>query len=91
MWNWKNDEANGIPYSRYCASFTKAYEKLKILPVPKYAVMMEWLSSLTINGKKLSEEDKKAICEMYTNGMMELEDDCKKFLETKFIPWKMNK
>ena len=37
---------------------------------------------LTVNGEKLSEEDKSGICNMLDNGKLELQEHCKKFLET---------
>lgn len=74
MWNWKNEDANGIPYSRYVASYTKICDQLDITPM--YAHMYDWLSELVVNGAKLKDEDKHNICEMMGNGKMELEHHC---------------
>lgn len=74
MWNWKNDDANGIPYSRYVSSYMKTCNELAITPM--YRHMHDWLSELVVNGSKLGEEDKRNMCEMMDNGKMELEANC---------------
>jgi hypothetical protein len=79
MWNWKNNLANEVEYSIYVASFVKACSRMGIKP--SYRLCMEWLSSLTVNGEKLSEEDKSGICNMLDNGKLELQEHCEKFLE----------
>lgn len=81
MWNWKNNLANGIEYSRYCASF--AGECASIGVYPTYRLCMEWLETLTVNGKPLSEDDKRGICNMLENGKMELEENAREFLKNK--------
>ena len=79
MWNWKNNLANDLEYSIYVASFVKGCSRMGIKP--SYRLCMEWLSSLTVNGAKLSEEDKRGICNMLDNGKLELQEHCEKFLE----------
>lgn len=79
MWNFKNNEANGIPYSRYVASYMKTCAELSIPPM--YRHMYDWLSELVVNGSKLSDKDKKAMCEMMDNGKLELEANCKSWCE----------
>jgi hypothetical protein len=75
MWNWQNNDANGIPYSRYVASYYKICHDMRVTPM--YAHMYCWLDELVVNGEKLSEDDKRGICEMMDNGKMELEDHCR--------------
>ena len=75
MWNWKNNDANGIPYSRYVASYYKVCHDMRVTPM--YAHMYCWLDELVVNGEKLSEDDKRGICEMMDNGKLELEDHCR--------------
>lgn len=75
MWNWKNNKANGIPYSRYVASYYKACDDMRVTPT--YPHMYCWLDELVVNGEELSEDDKRGICEMMDNGKMELEDHCR--------------
>lgn len=75
MWNWKNNDANGIPYSRYVASYYRICHDMRVTPM--YAHMYCWLDELVVNGEKLSEDDKRGICEMMDNGKLELEDHCR--------------
>lgn len=75
MFEFENDTFEDIYYSRFIASWIKSGGG-KI----DYR-FKEWLSSLTINDKKIPEDVIQRIYYLGTNGKMELEGNVKWFLK----------
>ena len=71
---FENRVIEGIHISRYVVSWVKEGGKLNY-------TFKEWLRSLTINGRKLTEDDIRDIYNFGTNGKLELETDAKQFLK----------
>lgn len=70
---FENRNFEGIYYSRIIASYVKVRGKIY------RDEFMDWLRSLTINDKKLTEDEIYDIYNMGTNGKMELESNCRAF------------
>ena len=79
--DFENRMVNGIHASCYAVSFMKECVDAGI--TPRYRLCMEWLGTLTVNGQRLSEDDKRLICNLLDNGKMELEHNAKEFLKNK--------
>lgn len=66
---FENKTFEGIYYSRFVASYVKVRGKI-------YLDEFEaWLRSLIINGKQMPDNVIQDICELGTNGKLELEDN----------------
>jgi hypothetical protein len=72
---FENKTFEGIYYSRFIASYVKVRGKIYT------DEFRDWLRSLTINGKKLSEEEIWDIVNLGTSGKLELESNCKNFFK----------
>lgn len=79
MDEFKNDLINGIHASRYIVSWVKSGGSLK--GSRRNSKFVEWLKSLTINGRSLTEEEIDRIYHLSSNGKMELEHLAKEFLK----------
>ena len=73
-WYAMSENINGIPVTRYIASWYIAGGKRSIPKIRK------WLESLTINGRHLTNEEVKVIADCSVNGMFELEEVAKQFI-----------
>lgn len=73
---FENKEFEDIHYSRFIASYSKKSKD------NKFYYFREWLATLTINGKKLSEDQIYEIYKMATNGKLELENSVTEFIKT---------
>ena len=78
---WSNETECGIYASRFIASWIRMGGSLCY--GKDYDDFEEWLNSLTIDGKHLSEQDVNHILELARNGKMELEYSVKAFLKKK--------
>jgi hypothetical protein len=70
---FENRIIEGVHISRYVASWVKEGGKLNY-------TFKEWLRTLSINGRKLTNDE---ICDIYnfgTNGKLELEEHAKQYL-----------
>lgn len=74
---FENKIFEGIYYTRFIASYVKVRGKID----PDE--FRDWLKSLIINGKKLSEDQVWDIYNLATNGKMELETNLKYYLKHK--------
>lgn len=79
MDEFKNEMINGIHASRYIVSWVKEGGSLK--GSRRNSKFVEWLKSLTINGRSLTEEEIDKIYFLSSNGKMELEHIAKEFLK----------
>ena len=71
-WN-ANPDINGIPASRYIASYTN--EIGTVYPTP----FRQWLKSLIVNDSPLQAKDIDFLVERATNGKLELEEHVRRF------------
>lgn len=72
---FENKTFEGIYYSRFIASYVKVNGKI-------YKDEFEdWLRSLTINGKKMTEDEIWDIYNLATCGKLELETNCRNFFK----------
>ena len=78
---WKNKTECGIHVTRFIASWYRAGGTLRY--GKDYDDFEEWLRTLIIDSKKLSEEDVNHIVELARNGKMELEHSARQFLKQK--------
>ena len=74
---FENKKFEGIYYSRFVASWVNTNGKIY------RDEFMEWLKTITVNGKHLPEEVIYEITEMGTNGKLELEIQARQFKEFK--------
>lgn len=80
MDEFENKLINGIHASRYVVSWVKGGGNLYINR--RYNCrFIEWLKSLFINGRYLTEEEIDYIYHFASNGKMELESNASKFLK----------
>ena len=76
----KNQETfEGIPYSRFAASWHYAYKGTDSYS-KGYRLMFKWLMTLTINGKRIDEWTARCIAEYAYLGKEELEENALSFL-----------
>lgn len=75
---WSNKTKCGIEVTRFIASWVKVGGTLRT--GEDYENFEDWLRTLKIDGKNLSEEDVKHITNLATCGKMELEYLAKEFL-----------
>lgn len=78
---FENRVIRGIHKSRYLASWLKANNGCAFKPWK----FMEWLSTLEIDGEKLTGEEIREIVNFSTDGKLELEDHARNFLSIKGI------
>ena len=76
---FENSLVNGIHASRYIVSWVKSGGSLK--GSRRNSKFVEWLKSLTINGRSLTEEEIDQIYHLSSNGKLELECLAEKFLK----------
>lgn len=74
MDRWSNEPIEGIHPSRFVASFINAGGSIKGIRLE------QWLKTLTINGRKLDEDEISRI-KNFTCGKLELESYAKKWLK----------
>lgn len=74
---FENKVIEGIYVSRFIASWQKAGGNCR----KDYSLFKEWLKTLVINGRSLSDEEIHDICFLADNGKMELEMSAKAFLK----------
>lgn len=79
MNEFENSLVNGIHASRYIVSWVKSGGSL--IGSRRNSKFVEWLKSLTINGRSLTEEEIDRIYHLSSNGKMELECLAEKFLK----------
>lgn len=73
---FENKTFEGIYYSRFVASYVKVRGKI-------YLDEFEaWLRQLTINGKQMPDNVIQDICELGTNGKLELESNLKMWIKS---------
>lgn len=76
MWDWRNSvTTQGIPYSRYVASFANIASRKKVGIT--YPIVRDW--ALCIG---LSDSEANDIADMATNGKMELETTVTMYFNT---------
>ncbi len=75
---FENKTYEGIHYSRFAASWRMACEKVGERSY--FYEMVEWLMSLTINGKKMDETTAREIADFAHNGKLELEISAKNWI-----------
>jgi len=80
MDEFENKLINGIHVSRYIISWVKSGGKLYINRRYNYR-FIEWLRSLNINGRHLTEEELDYIYRFASNGKLELENQAREFLK----------
>ncbi len=73
-WYLASDMINGIPLTRYIASWYIAGG------TPYRPKIRKWLESLIINGRHLTEEEVEVITECVAIGKLELQESAKKFV-----------
>lgn len=73
---FENRIIENIHMSRFVVSWVKEGGKLNY-------EFKDWLKSLTINGRKLTDDEIRDIYNFATNGKMELEDSARRFLTQK--------
>lgn len=71
---FENRTIEGIHISRFVVSWIKSGGKLNF-------TFKDWLRTLTINGRKLTDEEIYDIYNFGTNGKLELEESAKVFLK----------
>lgn len=77
----ENKSVRGIHVSRYVASWAKAGGTLTLSARTGRSAFRNWLSTLTIDGACLTENEIQQICNYASNGKFELETSAKMFLE----------
>ena len=70
---FENNLINGIHKSRYVVSWVKEGGELNYK-------FKEWLKTLTINGRKLTDDEVKDIYNFGTNGKLELETSAMRYI-----------
>lgn len=70
---FENRIIEGVHISRYVTSWVKEGGKLNY-------TFKEWLRTLTINGRKLTNDEIRDIYNFGTNGKLELEEHAKQYL-----------
>ena len=80
MDDFKNEIINGIHASRYIISWVKAGGDL-YGSRRRASKFIDWLYSLVINGRHLTDEEVDRIYYLSSNGKMELEVNAEKFLK----------
>ena len=78
---WKNETECGIHVTRFIASWIRSGGSLRY--GKDYDDFREWLGTITVDGKNLSEQDVNHIVDLAQNGKMELEYLAKQFLKQK--------
>ena len=73
-WYLASETVKGIPITRYIASWYRVGGKCY------YDKMEEWLKSLNIDGKPLTDDEVMLIVECAKNGKLELEVTAKRFI-----------
>lgn len=76
---FENKLINGIHVSRYVVSWVKAGGNL--LGSRRKSKFIDWLKTLKINGRTLTEEEIDFIWNFASSGKMELESKASKFLK----------
>jgi hypothetical protein len=74
---FENKEIEGIYISRFIASWQKAGGNCR----KDYPLFKEWLESLVINGRHLSDKEVRDILLLADNGKVELEMSARAFLK----------
>lgn len=74
---FENKDIEGIYISRFIASWQKSGGNCR----KDYGLFKEWLKSLIINDRHLTDNEIRAICFIADNGKMELETSAKAFLK----------
>lgn len=72
-WYEMSESINGIPVTRYVASWYIAGGR------PNIHAVRDWLRSLVINGRNLTDDEVELIAECTVNGKLELQELAKKF------------
>lgn len=73
VWYEASEDINGIPLTRYIASWYIAGGKRNIHAI------REWLRTLVINGRNLTEDEVQLIADCTVSGKLELEESVKAF------------
>lgn len=73
---FENKTFEGIYYSRFVASYVKVRGKIYLDD------FRAWLRQLIINGKQLPDDVIRDICELGTNGKLELESNLKMWIKS---------
>ena len=77
--DYVNEIFEGIHYSRFAASWHNSYRGTNRCS-KGYRLMVEWLMSLTINGKKIDYATARNIANFAYDGKLELEESAEKFI-----------
>lgn len=72
--SWDTVEIKGIYLTRYIASWYNAGGE------SDYRKIVNWASSLIINGERLTDAEIRCIADRATNGMLQLEEWAKKYI-----------
>ena len=72
-WYEASEDINGIPLTRYIASWYIAGGKRNIHAI------REWLRTLVINGRNLTDDEVQLIADCTVSGKLELEESVKNF------------
>ena len=81
--DFENKTFQGVHYSRFIASWTKAIIRNPPSGIDKYdtpARFEAWLSTLSVCGRRIPYSVRKEILFLYENGKLELEESAKEFL-----------
>ena len=78
---WKNETECGIHVTRFIMSWVRSGGELRY--GKDYEDFEEWLNTIKVDGKNLSDQDVNHIMDLATNGKMELEYLAKEFLKRK--------
>ena len=72
-WYEASVEVKGIPVTRYVASYYVGGGK------QNYDMASKWLSTLTIDNQKLTEDEIRLVADCIVNGKFELQESIKEF------------
>lgn len=78
---WKNETECGIHATRFIMSWVRSGGELRY--GKDYDDFKEWLGTIKVDGKNLSDQDVNHIMDLATNGKMELEYLAKEFMKRK--------